>query len=88
MTQLTTPHFGAHSWLWDKSPLEGCQTAPPPTPLKDTKEEATAAAGGTSLFQSGIVLWEKLYLKQSVDVEYCWYLYLCADLFLELVCVR
>ena len=23
MTQLTTPHFGAHSWLGDKSPLEG-----------------------------------------------------------------
>ena len=29
---------------------------------------------------------EKLYLKQSVDVEYCLYLYLCADLVLELVC--
>ena len=50
--------------------------------LKDTKEGASAAAGG-SLFQSGIVLGKKLYLKQSVDVEYCLYLYLCADLVLE-----
>ena len=41
------------------------------SPLKDTKEEAAAAAGGTSRFQSGIVLGKKLYLKQSVDVEYC-----------------
>ena len=57
------------------------------SPLKDTKEEAAAAAGGTSRFQSGIVLGKKLYLKQSVDVEYCWYLYLCTDLVLKLVCV-
>ena len=53
----------------------------------DTKEGASAAAAG-SLFQSGIVRAKKLYLKQSVDVEYCWYLYLWAVLVLELVCVR
>ena len=44
----------------------------------------TKAAAGGSLFQSGIVLGKKLYLKQSLDVEYCLYLYLCADLVLEL----
>ena len=50
--------------------------------MKDTKEGASAAVGG-SLFQSGIVLGKKLYLKQYLDVEYCLYLYLCADLVLS-----
>ena len=36
--------------------------------LNDAKEGASAAAAG-NLFQSGIVLGKKLYLKQSEDVE-------------------
>ena len=64
-TQLNTPHLGVHLWLSDESPLEIRLDS---SILKDTKKEASAAG---SLFQSGIVHFKKLYLKQSVDVEYC-----------------
>ena len=47
--------------------------------LNDANGGASAAVAG-NLFQSGIVLGKKLYLKQSEDVEYCRYLYLCAAL--------
>ena len=39
--QLTTPHLGVHSWLGDKSPLEGKVRQ-----LPVTKEGAPDAAGG------------------------------------------
>ena len=65
-TQLTTPKLGVHSWLGDESPLEGYVRQ---LSLELYREGASAAAAG-SLFQSGIVPGKKLYLKQSVDVEY------------------
>ena len=82
--QFIIPYLGLHSWLGDESPLEGKVRQ---LLLKNTKEEASAAAAG-SLFQSVIVRGKKLYLKQSVDEEYCLYVYLCADLILEHVCGR
>ena len=41
-----------------------------------------------SLFQTGIVPEKKLFLKQSVAVEYCWYLCKWDFLVLELVGVN
>ena len=46
-----------------------------------------AAAVG-NLFQRGMVLGKKLYLKQPKDVEDCRYLCLCAALILEFPCTR
>ena len=39
--------------------------------MKDAREGASAAAAG-SLIHKGKVYEKKMYLKLSVDVEYCW----------------
>ena len=57
--------------------------------MKDTKEGFSAVLAG-SLFHIGIVRGKKLFLKVSVDVEYClyWRLWWFAALVLEVTGVK